>query len=143
MLHCPFPLLMKSASGEDRHYFLLLVFVLVDLVLYFFCVYHNHHHIQMEHLSAIKSVLDGLCECFITYIWKCGNTFSDIILPGKITSFSWTRLATFSWKSGNMCIKASETPNIPKRLLFPNEVIAWPIFSLLSFLKSTSMQNSD
>ena len=142
MLHCLFPLLIKSASAEDHHYFPCLASASFDANLHFFYVYHKHLHIQMGHLIAKKMVLDSVCECsMISNIFKCELYLVDIILPGNITSFSWTRLAILSWKSGNMCIRAFGTPNIPKRLLSPNEVIACPIFSLLRSLKLKSINN--
>ena len=49
-------------------------------------------------------------------------------IPGNMMFLSVSRSTMFWWVSGNICINASLTPNIWRRLFDPSVVIACPIF---------------
>ena len=52
----------------------------------------------------------------------------SLSIPGNMMFLSVSRSTMFLWVSGNICISASLTPNIPRRLFDPRDVIACPIF---------------
>ena len=51
----------------------------------------------------------------------------SLSIPGNMMFLSVSRSTMFLCVSGNICISASLTPNIPRRLFDPRDVIACPI----------------